>query len=443
MKYYHLSEIVHQQAKKFIDAEAIKVRNQETGVWSSVSWAEFSKRVIAVAEALCHKGVKPHSNIGIYSQNCAECLYVDFGAFANRAVVVPMYATSSIPQITYIINEAEIELLFVGEQWQYDNAYTVYKNSSFLKLLIVLDKKVKLAEDDKISLYFDAFCSPKNRNSQDMVSVEKRMKNAQDDDPAHIIYTSGTTGEPKGVVLTHANYKSVMETHDTRLDYLPQRFLSVSFLPLAHIFEKAWTIYCLHRGCSIAISFDPKEIQTYIKELRPQAMCSVPRFWEKVYEGVQDKINSSGFIVRAIFLNAIKTGRKYNLEYINKGKKAPWGLRTRFQFYDRTIYKMLKKVVGIENGVIFPVAGAVLSDKIVSLFRSVNIPLVYGYGLTETTATVSCFTNRSFGIGTVGKVMPETNVRIGENNEIQVKCAAVMIFSSAPSREAPRQIALH
>jgi long-chain acyl-CoA synthetase len=426
MKYYHLSEIIHQQAKKFVDEEAIKVRDQETGVWSSVSWAEFSKKVIAVAEALCHMGVKPHSNIGIYSQNKAECLYVDFGAFANRAVVVPMYATSSVPQITYMINEAEIELLFVGEQWQYDNAYAVYKNNSFLKHLIILDKKVKLAENDKISLYFDAFCSPKNRNSQDMISVEKRMKNAQDDDPAHIIYTSGTTGEPKGVVLTHANYKFVMQTHDVRLDYLPQRFLSISFLPMSHVFEKAWVIYCLHRGCSIAICFDPKEIQTYIKEIRPQAMCSVPRFWEKVYEGVQDKINSSGFIVRAIFLNAIKTGKKYNLEYINKGKKAPWGLRTRFNFYDKTIYKMLKKVVGIENGVIFPVAGAILSDKIVTLFRSVNIPLAYGYGLTETTATVSCFTNRGFEIGTVGKVMPETEVRIGENNEVQVKAGSVM-----------------
>ncbi|MDR0412531.1 MAG: long-chain fatty acid--CoA ligase [Dysgonamonadaceae bacterium] len=426
MKYYHLSELIHQQAKKFADEEAIKIRNRETGTWTAISWAEFSKKIIAVAEALCHKGVKPHSNVGIYSQNCAECLYVDFGAFANRAVVVPMYATSSVPQITYMINEAEIELLFVGEQWQYDNAYTVAKNSAYLKHLIILDKQVKLAEDDRISLYFDAFCSSKNRNSQDMISVEKRMRNAQDEDPAHIIYTSGTTGEPKGVVLTHANYKSVMETHDNRLDYLPQRFLSVSFLPMAHIFEKAWSIYCLHRGCCLAICFDPKEIQTCIKEVRPQAMCSVPRFWEKVYEGVQDKIDSSGFIVRAIFLSAIKTGQKYNLEYLNKEKKAPWGLRTRFKFYDKTIYKMLKKVVGIEKGVIFPVAGAVLSDKIVSLFRSVNIPLVYGYGLTETTATVSCFPCENFEIGTVGKVMPETTVRIGEENEIQVKSASIM-----------------
>ncbi|MDR0863671.1 MAG: long-chain fatty acid--CoA ligase [Candidatus Symbiothrix sp.] len=425
MEYYHLSKIIHKQAEKFGDEEAIKVRNPETGVWSPVSWAEFSKKVMAVAEALCHSGVKPQSNVGIYSQNMVECLYVDFGAFANRAVMVPMYATASIPQITYMINEAEIKILFVGEQWQYDNAYKILQDNPFLKQLVILDPQVKLAEYDRTSIYFEAFCSPKNRNSQDITSVEKRMKAAQDEDAAHIIYTSGTTGESKGVVLTHANYKAVMKTHDLRLSYLPQRYLSISFLPLAHIFEKAWSIYCFHRGCSVAIGLDPKEIQTYIKELRPQAMCSVPRFWEKVYAGAQEKINNSGFLVRAFFKGAIKTGRKYNLDYKNNGKKAPWGLTMRFKFYDKTVFSTLKKVVGIENGLIFPTAGAALSDKVNIFLQSVNIPLIYGYGLTETTATVACYPAVGFEMGTVGKVMPDTEVRIGENNEILVKADSV------------------
>jgi long-chain acyl-CoA synthetase len=425
MEYYHLSKIIHKQAQKFGDEEAIKVRDQETGIWSSVSWAEFSKKVMAVAEALCHSGVKPQSNVGIYSQNMVECLFIDFGAFANRAVMIPMYATASIPQVTYMVNEAEISILFVGEQWQYDNAYKILQNSQFLKQLIILDRKVNLADSDKTSIYFDTFCSPKNRNSQDITSVEKRMKEARDEDTAHIIYTSGTTGEPKGVVLTHANYKAVMKTHDLRLSYLPQRFLSISFLPLAHIFEKAWSIYCIHRGGRLAIGLDPKEIQTYIKEIQPQAMCSVPRFWEKVYAGAQEKINNSGFIVRFFFLSAIKTGRKYNLDYKNNGKKAPWGLRMRFKFYDKTVFTTLKKVVGIENGVIFPTAGAALSDKINIFLQSVNIPLIYGYGLTETTATVSCFPPVGFEIGTVGKVMPDTEVRIGENNEILVRADSI------------------
>ncbi|MDR0428399.1 MAG: AMP-binding protein, partial [Dysgonamonadaceae bacterium] len=426
MNYYHLSELVHKQAEKFGDEEALKVRNQQTGVWSSVSWTEFSKKTMAAAHALCHIGVKPQSNIGIYSQNMAECLYVDFGAFANRAVVVPMYATSSIPQIRYMIDEAEIEVLFVGEQFQYDNAYQILLESQSLKKIIILDNKVRLADGDTSSIFFDRFSSSKNRTSLDMTSVQKRMKEANEDDTAHIIYTSGTTGEPKGVVLTHSNYMAVMKTHDERLNYLPPRFSSICFLPMTHIFEKAWSIYCLHKGCSLIISFDPREIQTYIKEVRPQAMCSVPRFWEKVYAGVQEKIENSGILLRKIFLDAIKTGEKYNLGFKNKGKKAPLSLRVKFKIYNRFVFNLLKKVVGIENGLIFPVAGAVLSDKINIFLQSVNIPIVYGYGLTETTATVSCFPPIEFEIETVGKIMPDTEVRIGENNEIQVKAKSVM-----------------
>jgi long-chain acyl-CoA synthetase len=426
MEYYHLSQLIRRNAEKYGDEEAIKVRDEFTQSWHSVSWNEFFKKVMSVAEALCHTGVAPQSNVGIYSQNMAECLYVDFGIFANRAVAIPMYATASIPQITYIINEAEIELLFVGEQWQYDNAWQVMKESLCLKQIVIFDKKVTRDKEDKISVYFDNFSSPKNRTSHDITTVEKRTKEAQDSDLAHIIYTSGTTGEPKGVMLTHANYKEVLKIHDIRLNYLPQRFLSISFLPLAHVFEKAWSIYCIHRGCSLAISLDPKEIQTYIKEIRPQAMCSVPRFWEKVYVGVKEKIDSSNFLLKAVFSDAIRTGKKYNLQYKNQGKKASWFLKMKFNFYDKTIYNTLKKVIGIEKGLIFPAAGATLSNEINVFLQSVNIPLVYGYGLTETVATVSCFPPIDFEIGTVGKVMPDIEVRIGENNEIQIKGKTIM-----------------
>ncbi|MDR0834747.1 MAG: long-chain fatty acid--CoA ligase [Candidatus Symbiothrix sp.] len=427
MEGYHLSELIHRQAKKFGDEEVLKVRDNDTYKWSSVSWDEFSKKVMSVAQALCHFGVKPQSNVGIYTSNRAECFYVDFGAFANRAAVVPMYATTSTAQITYIINEAEIEILFVGEQEQYDKAHALFAtHATPIRQLIILDSNVQLSHNDKTSIYFEAFISPKNRTSQDITSVEKRLRAAQDEDTAHIIYTSGTTGESKGVVLTHANYRFVMQIHDIRLDYLPQRYLTMSFLPMAHIFEKAWSIYCLHRGCSIAICPDPRIIQDCLQEVRPQAMCSVPRFWEKVYAGVQEKIDDSNWLIGNLFINAINTGEKYTLEYVNRNKKAPWGLRMKFKFYEMTVYKKLKKTIGIENGVIFPAAGSFLADEIISFLRAVNIPLVYGYGLTETTATVACYPHYQFEIGTVGKVMPEAEVRICENGEILVKADSVM-----------------
>jgi long-chain acyl-CoA synthetase len=176
MEYNHLSQLVHQHAQQFGDQEAIRVFDKSIDDWTSISWEDFSKRISAVARSMCHTGIKPRSSIGVYSQNMAECLFVDFGAFANRATVVPMYATASIPQITYMIEEAEIQVLFVGEQQQYDKAWQVLQTSNFLKQIVIFDNNVTKAPMDKTSMYFDYFSSPKNRSSQDMIAVEKRMR---------------------------------------------------------------------------------------------------------------------------------------------------------------------------------------------------------------------------------------------------------------------------
>ncbi len=427
MKYRFLSEIVHLRAKESGDKEALKVRNKETKTWSSISWQAFSDKINHTACALLRYGIQPQDRIGVYSQNFAECFYIDFSVFSNQAISVPMYATSSIPQITYIINEAEISLLFVGEQLQYDNARVVQKNSRFLKQLILIDKDIRKSKNDTTSLYFDEFIDGKHVSSDELKQVEERSAGIEDSNVVHIIYTSGTTGEPKGVMLTQGNYFAALKIHDLRLHYLSSGFVSMCFLPLTHIFEKAWSILCLHWGCTLAVNQDPKEIRTTMKEVLPEAMCSVPRFWEKVYAGVQDKIDNLNFALKWVFNDAVKTGRRHNLDYRNKGRKAPWFLRQKFGFYNKTIFTMIKKEIGLEKGIAYPCAGAALSDEINTFIQSINIPLIYGYGLTETTATVSCFTQTGFKIGTIGKVMPEIEARIGENNEIQVKGENVMV----------------
>lgn len=426
MKQILLSNLVHRKVEILGNKDALKIRNKQTGKWLPISWEKFSERIMDTAYALCDYGVKEFSNVGIYMQNMAECFYLDFALFANRAVSVPMYATSTIPQIEYIINEAEIEIIFVGEQSQYDNAYAVQKKSNFLKKIVIVDNEVNKADNDMTSVYFDQFTSKQSASEEIKTLVEKRMDEAQEEDIVHIIYTSGTTGEPKGVILHHSNYLEAFRIHDIRLSFLRKGYTSICFLPLTHIFEKAWSFLCLHNDCTLAINLDPKEIQERIKEVRPEGMCCVPRFWEKVYAGVQEKIENSNFILKKVFTDAIETGRIHNMEYRNKEKRAPWLIRTKFNFYNKTIYHLLKKVVGIENGLIFPCAGAALSDKINIFLQSVNIPLRYGYGLTETTASVSCFPQIDFEIGTVGKVMPGIEVKIGENDEILVKGKTVM-----------------
>ncbi len=426
MIYYHFAELIHRQAEKYGNRTALKHRDNATGKWLKISWREFSDKVMLTAKAMAEFGIKVQENIGVYSQNMPQCLYTDFGAYGNRVVSIPMYATNSPGQIEYIINDAKIRTLFVGEQLQYNNAFKVQKDSKYLERLVVFDPAVKMNPEDKTSIYFDDFLRLGD-NAHAESTVKIRMTEAVPEDLATIIYTSGTTGESKGVMLPHSCYLEAMRIHDVRLPLVTDKDLSMSFLPMTHIFEKAWCYYCLHKGVTIAINQDPKMIQKTLPEVHPTLMCNVPRFWEKVYAGVHEKINSASPAMKKIFLDAIETGRKYNLEYKNKGIPAPCGLKLKFQFYNKTVFTLLKRVLGIERGRFFPVAGAPLSDTINEFLQSVNIPIAYGYGLSETTATVCFYPEIGFQFGSIGEVMPGVQVKIDPgNNEILVKGKTVM-----------------
>ena len=426
MIYYHFAELIHRQAEKYGNRTALKHRDNATGKWLKISWREFSDKVMLTAKAMAEFGIKVQENIGVYSQNMPQCLYTDFGAYGNRVVSIPMYATNSPGQIEYIINDAKIRTLFVGEQLQYNNAFKVQKDSKYLERLVVFDPAVKMNPEDKTSIYFDDFLRLGD-NAHAESTVKIRMTEAVPEDLATIIYTSGTTGESKGVMLPHSCYLEAMRIHDVRLPLVTDKDLSMSFLPMTHIFEKAWCYYCLHKGVTIAINQDPKMIQKTLPEVHPTLMCNVPRFWEKVYAGVHEKINSASPAMKKIFLDAIETGRKYNLEYKNKGIPAPCGLKLKFQFYNKTVFTLLKRVLGIERGRFFPVAGAPLSDTVNEFLQSVNIPIAYGYGLSETTATVCFYPEIGFQFGSNGEVMPGVQVKIDPgNNEILVKGKTVM-----------------
>lgn len=421
MNYYHPAEMIFRRAEKYKNRSAIRYRDKNHK-WQKISWTDFAEYVRLTSQAMIEYGVETHENIGICAQNMPECFFTDYGAYGIRAVSVPMYATSSPAQIEYIVRDSHIRFLFVGEQLQYNNAFRVQqKNGNILKRLIIFDPAIVRNPEDKTSVYMEEFLRLGDHALTE-TEAKIRRSNAVPEDPAAIVYTSGTTGESKGVMLTHANFLEVLRIHDLRLPEVNDSDLSMCFLPLTHIFEKAWACYCFHKGVEVAVNLDPKKIQETLPEVCPTLMCNVPRFWEKVYAGVQDKINGASGLLQKIFRHAIKTGRRYVLDYRRTGAKPPFRLSVLFHFYDHTVFALLKRVVGLNRGRVFPVAGAPLADNIAEFLLSVNFPVRYGYGLSETSATVCFYPQTNYTLGSIGTVMPDLQVKIDpENSEILVK----------------------
>ena len=421
----HFSKLIQQQADKYGDKIAYRHKNEKTDVWISTSWKQFSQKTHIAAKAFAKIGVKIQENVAICSQNKPEILISEFALFANRAVSVPLYATSSTSQIKYIVNEAEISLLLIGEQEQYDTTYPLLKNNRFLNQIIIFDNSVKLHVDDSTSIYFDEFLRlGELAENEDL--IKERINNANEDDLANLIYTSGTTGVPKGVMISHGNYIEAMRIHEIRLKDMTEKDISVCFLPLTHIFEKTWSFFCLYTGVQIEFNLRPIEIQKTLQEVRPTLMCSVPRLWEKIYAGVQEKMEKAGFLSRFLMKQAVRIGRKRNLDYARLELKVPLRIEIGYQIFDKLVFQKLKKAIGIENGNFFPVAGAPLADHLNEFFHSCGIEIRYGYGLTETTASVSTYFKKGFVIGSVGVEMPGLEVKSGDENEIMVKGKTIM-----------------
>ena len=421
-----LTSLISKQTLKYGERAAFSFKAEPQGKWIDTSWNEFSRKVDMAACSLEILGMEPEATVGVFSANRPEILITDFAAFANRVVPVSIYSTSSEEQVEYIVNDARINMLFVGNEEQYHIARKVQKRSRHIQQIVVY-QNINLQPDDCRTMTFDSFLKLGEAAGESCHEVvESRRSSATGSDLATLLYTSGTTGEPKGAMLTHDCFNATLDIHLERLPMLSDKDTSICFLPLSHIFEKAWTFFCLLKGMKVYINHDPRDIQNSIREVHPTCMCSVPRFWEKVYAAVQAKISRMNSLQKLLVKRALAVGARRNLDYVRLGRKVPAWLAAQYRFYDSKVFAPMRKVIGIEHGNIFPTAGAPLSANIVEFLHSCGINIVIGYGLSETTATVTCFPTVGYEIGTVGTVLPRIQVKLGADNEILVKGPTVM-----------------
>lgn len=416
----HLSVLIHDLANKYGDKTALTFKKFGSDKWQSVSWNQFSLRVKQVSNALLNIGAKPHDKIAVFSQNCVHYLYTDFGAYGIKVCSIPFYATSSEQQIQYMITDGQVRFLFVGEQEQYDKAHRVFALCPSLERIIIFDSSVRISTHDPAALYFKDFIKL-GENLPRQTEVEALYQSASMDDMANILYTSGTTGDSKGVMLTYGQYDAALRANDEVVP-VSEKDRVINFLPFTHIFERGWAYLCLSEGAQLFINTYPHEIQESMRQVHPSCMCSVPRFWEKVYIAVKAKMDEAGSVQKKLFYHALAVGRKRNIEYIANGKRPPLTLELEYKIINKTILSMVRKQLGLEHPNIFPTAGAYVSQEVEEFILSVGIGMVVGYGLTESLATVSCVhLDKKFTIGSVGRPISSIQIKIGEDNEILLK----------------------
>lgn len=416
----HLSVLIHEQAKKYGAKVAVNYRDFGSLKWKTLSWNRFSEVVKQVSNAMLNLGVKVQENVGVFSQNAVQYLFTDFGAFGIRAVTVPFYATSSEQQIQYMIADAQIRFLFVGEQEQYDKARRVLPLCPSLEKIIVFDPSVRIAQGDPSTIYFNDFLKL-GEGLPRQSEVETLWAQANDDDLANILYTSGTTGDSKGVMLSYGQYSAAFIANDEGTQ-VGEKDRILNFLPFTHVFERGWMFLCLTEGAELIVNTYPKEVLDTLHEMHPTCMCAVPRFWEKVYIGVKDKIEKANPMQRKIMLHALAVGRKHNVEYLSRGKRPPLALHLEYQTYDKTLFALVRKQIGLESPNFFPTAGSYVSPEVEEFVHSIGIFMMVGYGLTESLATVSNdHKDAPYTIGSVGRPISSLDIKIGENDEILLK----------------------
>ena len=415
---FHIVKRIRDQIAKGGDRIALK--HKVGNMWNGISWKQFGQQVDSLSLALLAQGIRVQDKIGIFSNNMPQWTVADFAALQLRAVTVPIYPTNTAAQSAYILQDADVRVLFVGEQPQFDAAVSIFDECEQLELIVAMSGDIDLGEH-QFAISWQQLIA--NADEEHQVELDNRLEQANFDDLLTLIYTSGTTGQPKGVMLDYANIGSQLEGHDTRLS-LSESDVSLCFLPLSHVFERAWTFYVLYKGATNCYLQDTMQVRDALSEVQPTVMCAVPRFYEKIFSAIHEKVAKAPFIRKVLFTWAVNMGAKMAVCH-QEGRKPSLMLKKSHALADKLVLSKLRALLGGKIN-FMPCGGAKLDETIGRFFHAMGINVKLGYGMTETTATVSCWDDKCFNPDSIGMSMPGAQVKIGENNEILVRGPMVM-----------------
>ncbi len=404
--YYQLEQYPQQKA----------LNTKYNGQWKATSTQEYIDKANAISRALIQLGVKPNDKVALISTtNRTEWNICDIGIMQTGAQDVPIYPTISQDEYEYVLNHSESMFCFVSDQEVYDKVMAIKKNVPSLKEVFTFDQ-IKGAKNWEEVLEM-------GRDTANQDELDKRKAAIKEDDVATLIYTSGTTGKPKGVMLSHKNIASNAKYSAERLPIDPGKSSALSFLPVCHVYERM--LHYMYQYCGVEIHFAESldTISENLKEVKPEVMTAVPRLLEKVYDKIYAKGAELTGVKKKLFFWAVDLGLKYE-PYGQNG----WWYEMQLKLANKLIFSKWREALG-NNLKAIASGSAPLQPRLARVFNAAQIPVMEGYGLTETSPVVSVndMRNHGFKIGTVGKPLRETEIKIGEDGEILVKGPQVML----------------
>ncbi|CNL17284.1 long-chain-fatty-acid--CoA ligase [Yersinia aldovae ATCC 35236] len=415
---YHLVRRLREQISQRADQIAFREWSPEGE--KQLTWQQVDTHVTRISAALLSLGVGIQERVGIFANNSMAWSLADLAILQLRGVSVPLYATNTTAQAAYVVNDADVRILFVGGQKQFDIALTLRSLCPQLVQIIALESSVDLRGCGYAQHLADF---EQQSNAVQLHLLTSRIESCDLDDLFTLIYTSGTTGEPKGVMLDYRNMAAQLYLHDQRLTLTAQD-VSLCFLPLSHVFERAWSCYVMHTGAQNVYIRDTDWVRPAMQAVKPTVMCAVPRFYEKVFSAINDKVALAKWHRRMLFRWAVGRGER-KFQCLQRGQKPSLLSGLVHKLADRLVLSKLRAVLGGRVRFL-PAAGARLDDNIILFFQAIGVNIKYGYGMTETCATVSCWEENDFRFGSIGKPLPGIDVRLGAENEIQVRGPIVM-----------------
>ena len=399
--------------------------------WQAISAGEMLRRAAGLAKALAGLGIQSGDRVGIFAPNCPEWHVADFAIQGLGAVVVPVYFRESPERLTYILKDSGARIAFTAGEEQSHKIAECRENLPALQHVISATVAAHPSGGTPSATQGSAPLNGTLRyedliaaaGEAEIAEYRRRASEMTPDQLATIIYTSGTTGEPKGVMLNHANLSSNSRDFSAEFEMSPSD-VALSLLPLAHVYERTIDYGYIFRGVSIAYVEQPESVAQALLEVRPTTMAAVPRFYEKTYANIIEKGHRESGLKRKIFDDAMRTAGKA-IPWRAHGKSVPWTVKLRWRIADRLVYSKIRAGVGGRIR-IFSSGGAPLAPELAEFFWSVGLPVYQGYGLTETSPVVTFSSPKTYRVGTVGRPIPNVQLRIADDGEILVKGPCVM-----------------